>query len=344
MGKLAEKKVDGVFTIWEARALVKELGLEKAMGKITAVTTGTFEPIEAVSLFFQIQEVFPKIKFGKLSLNEVEAYPHGKEGGGILSASVVGQKEDHGYSGAHVVEDLVRGKKVRIRAQGQLTDLFSRKELDDLVDLKTLKSAEVEITISRELKGSGIINSSGKSIICDLGALLPDYGNINYSGCGDISPFSYKGLMANLKMGTPVFLGGAIGNISSKGMDEITLRADLRGMNSDYLRAGSFGKSGSTLYLGIGVTFVIKSPEELAELLKENETLLIDVFDIGKSVEPEKSCGQFSFYELNQGSVIFQGKETRTAHTASSFKAREIAMALKERIERGEFPLCQKQE
>ena len=343
LGNLSNEKVAGVYTIWEARKLVEELGIEGAAGRIRLVVMGTFEPLEAVGLSFQVKKVFPKIKFEKLHLNGVEAYPFGKDGSGVLSASMEGVVGDKIQSGAHIIEELVNGKKVRIKAQGRISDCFSRKDLDDLVDLKTLESAKLQVTISRELKGFGIINSSEKSIISDLGALLPDNGNINYSGCGEISPFSYRSLLNHIKVGTPIFVGGAIGSVTEIG-EELVLRANLREMNCKFLRAGSFGKSGSALYLGIGIPFGINTKEDLQHLMDGNEKLMIDIFDLGNPENNEVACGQFSVNQLSQGNVIYRGKETRTASTASVLKAKEVILELKEKIERGEFPICQKHE
>ena len=68
LGNLSNEKVAGVYTIWEARKLVEELGIEGAAGRIRLVVMGTFEPLEAVGLSFQVKKVFPKIKFEKAAL------------------------------------------------------------------------------------------------------------------------------------------------------------------------------------------------------------------------------------------------------------------------------------
>jgi uncharacterized protein (DUF39 family) len=56
-----------------------------------------------------------------------------------------------------------------------------------------------------------------------------------------------------------------------------------------------------------------------------------------------KSLGEVSYKDLRSGEIVLNGKKIATAPLSSYYKAREIAVILKEWIERGDFLLGEPQ-
>ena len=83
----------------------------------------------------------PPIKMGSITLNDVPA------SGGLaavdtyLGATEPSTTKGIEYGGAHVIEDLLRGRAVRLKATGPGTDCYPRTEIDTWVTLEELNQA-----------------------------------------------------------------------------------------------------------------------------------------------------------------------------------------------------------
>ena len=127
-----------VLTVEELKAKVAEVGVAKAAKKVDVITTGTFEQMESSGAIINLGHTDPPIKIRRCWLDGVPAYSgfgavdlylgasstaellEGEEvrGGETTSKIVKG--------GGNVIEDLIAGKPIQVRAQGQVTDCYPR--------------------------------------------------------------------------------------------------------------------------------------------------------------------------------------------------------------------------
>ena len=104
-------------------------------------------------------------------------------------------------------------------------------------------------------------NSSDRVMYTYMGTLLPKFGNATYSASGTLSPIYNDPDYETIGLGTRIFLCGADGYILGQGTQHdpvnssgtLMVRGDLRAMSTEYLRAATFHKYGTSLYVGIGV-------------------------------------------------------------------------------------------
>src|SRR3972149_4740377 len=116
--------------------IVAEKGIKKAAEEVDVVTTGTFGPMCSSGAFLNTGHIKPRCKFTRAWLNGVSAYA------GLAAVDVyIGATElpvndpantvfpgRFAYGGGHVIEDLVAGKDVELRAEAYGTACYPRKE------------------------------------------------------------------------------------------------------------------------------------------------------------------------------------------------------------------------
>ena len=80
------------------------------------VTTGTFGAMCSSGAFINFGHSDPPIRMTNIMMNGVEAY------GGLAAVDTyigaTAKAEGRGYGGAHVIEDLIAGKKIHLHAWG----------------------------------------------------------------------------------------------------------------------------------------------------------------------------------------------------------------------------------
>ena len=123
------KKKACVLTAEEIIPLVEEKGYEQAAREVDVVTTGTFSPMCSSGAFLNFGHSKPRMKIQKAWLNGVAAY------GGLAACDVyIGATEipdddpankihpgRFSYGGGHVIEDLIAGQSVSLKALSYLT-------------------------------------------------------------------------------------------------------------------------------------------------------------------------------------------------------------------------------
>ena len=144
-----------VVTAEEMVGIVKKHGPVEAARKVDVVTTGTFSPMCSSGAFINFGHSNPTTKALKVWLNNVPAYA------GLAAVDVyIGATEpteddplnkvfpgEFLYGGGHVLEDLVAGKKVLLKAVGYGTDCYPNKNLEKEVTLADLPYALLEFRI-----------------------------------------------------------------------------------------------------------------------------------------------------------------------------------------------------
>ena len=123
---------------------VRTMGKEKAAKEVDVVTTGTFSPMCSSGLLFNIgQQEPPTIKTSKVTVNGVPAYA------GLAAVdSYIGATEPREddplnkvypgqfkYGGGNVIEDLVAGRSVSLRAEAYGTDCYPKNKQERKIKL-----------------------------------------------------------------------------------------------------------------------------------------------------------------------------------------------------------------
>jgi uncharacterized protein (DUF39 family) len=208
-----------VVTAEEMTGIVRKKGAAKAAREIDVVTTGTFSPMCSSGAFINFGHTKPAIKAAKVWLNDVPAYA------GLAAVDIyVGATEpaeddplngvhpgQFKYGGGHVIQDLVAGKAIRLRATAYGTDCYPNRRINKRVKLSDLPNAVLLNPRNAYQNYNCAINLSNKTIYTYMGVLKPRAGNANYSTSGQLSPLLNDPYYLTMGLGTRIFLGGAKG-------------------------------------------------------------------------------------------------------------------------------------
>ena len=140
-----------VVTAEEVVDMVKEQGVKKTARMVDVVTTGTFGPMCSSGIYFNIKQSTPKIKCGggRVTVDGVAAYAGWAAADIMVGCSAMTDEDPRNavypglfkFGGAHVIQKLVAGKKVRIQVRTYGTDCYPRKEYDAELGLSDMNDA-----------------------------------------------------------------------------------------------------------------------------------------------------------------------------------------------------------
>ncbi|MFC1891761.1 homocysteine biosynthesis protein [Thermodesulfobacteriota bacterium] len=368
--KIKEGKVV-VVTASEMSDIVKRKGPEKAAREVDVVTTGTFAPMCSSGAFLNFGHTKPAIKASKVWLNNVPVYA-GLAAVDVYLGATESTEDDplnavhpgqFKYGGGHVINDLVAGKKINLRAVAYGTDCYPNKEVEKKVSLSDLPNATLMNPRNAYQNYNCAINLTSKTIYTYMGVLKPKAGNANYSTSGELSPLFNDPYYLTMGLGTQIFLGGAKGYIMGPGTQHnpgvernkagiplrpagtLMLMGDLKEMDPKWLGGVSMLGYGCSLAVGMGVPIPVLN-EEIARFTGvSDDDLFTQVIDYGNDYPKgvSRSLAQVSYAELKSGSIKFSGQDVPTVPISSHVRALEIANTLKEWIDSGDFLLTEPQ-
>ncbi len=362
MGKLSKNEVEKsareineridqgeatVVTADEMVDIVDDKGKVEAAKDVDVVTTGTFGAMCGSGLWLNLGHADPPIKLDKLWLNDVEAYTAGAAVDAYLGATSRSETEGIEYGGGHVIEDLVRGKEIKIRGVGHSTDCYPRREIETTITLDDLNQAVLCNPRNAYQRYNAATNSRPEAIHTYMGTLLPNYGNVTFSGAGTLSPLNNDPDYQTIGPGTRIFLGGTEGYVFWEGTQHnptesfgtIMTVGDLKEMDSEYLRGASVNEYGVSLYVGIGIPIPVLN-ERIAETTGiPDEEITTNVLDYGKPQRDRPKLREISYAKLKSGEIELKGEKRPVSPLSSLKKAGEISRTLKKEIEKGEFKL-----
>ena len=354
-----------VVTAEEMIDIVDQDGPEKAAQKVDVVTTGTFGTMCSSGAFLNFGHSKPRIKVHKAWLNDVTAYA------GLAAVDLyIGATElpdddpmnkvfpgDFKYGGGHVIEDLVAGKDVQLRAIAYGTDCYPRKELNTWIKLQDLNEAILMNPRNSYQNYNCAVNPSNKTIYTYMGTLKSKLGNANYSSAGQLSPLMNDPYYRTIGIGTRIFLGGGVGyvvwqgtqhspaarrgdnGVPRAGAGTLSVMGDLKQMSSDWLLGVSYRGYGASLSVGLGIPIPILDADMARFTAVKDEDIYAQVVDYSQNypnLEPV-SLGEVSYKQLKSGEMELQGKKIPTSPLSSYARARQIAIMLKEWIQKGDF-------
>jgi len=336
-----------VVTASEMKEIIDELGYKKASEEVDVVTTGTFGAMCSSGVFMNFGHSDPPIKMQRVWLNDVEAYTGIAAVDAYLGAAQLSETLGLEYGGAHVIEDLVRGKDVTLRAISYGTDCYPRKEIVTEISLDDLNQAIMVNPRNATQIYRAATNSSDQILRTYMGTLLPNFGNVTFSGVGEISPLVNDPEYRTIGIGTRIFLCGGVGYIIGEGTQHcppygtLMVKGDLKKMSPDYMRAATIPGYGVTLFVGIGIPIPILD-EEIARFTGvRDKDIMVEIVDFGVPRRVRPVVKRVSYEELKSGKVEINGEEVRVSPLSSEYMARKIMKELKKMIEKGEFYLTE---
>lgn len=361
-----------VVTAEEMIGIVKEAGAVGAARKVDVVTTGTFGIMCSSGAFLNFGHTKPRIRASKVYLNGVEAYSGVAAVDCYIGATQTREDDPLNkvfpgrfrYGGGHVIEDLVAGRGVKLEATSYGTDCYPSRSYEATVTLKDLPDAVLLNPRNAYQNYNCAVNFSKKTIYTYMGILRPDCANANYSTSGQLSPLLNDPLYKTIGIGTRIFLGGGIGYVIGPGTQHnpkvnrsengvvmggagtISVRGDMKGMSSKFLRGASLTGYGCSLNVGIGIPIPILN-EEMAQFTGvSDDDIQVPVVDYGSDY-PEgggQALAYVTYGQLRTGEITFDGEKVTTAPLSSYSSALQIAQTLKEWIQAGKFLIGEPQE
>jgi len=331
-----------VVTAAEMKEIVAELGAEDAAKEVDVVTTGTFGAMCSSGAFFNFGHADPPIKMQRVWLNDVEAYTGVAAVDAYLGATQLSETEEM-YGGGHVIEELVEGKEVELKATGYGTDCYPRKELYTEISLEDVNQAVMVNPRNAYQRYNAATNSSNRILRTYMGTLLPNFGNVTFAGTGEISPLNNDPEYRTIGVGTRIFLCGAKGYIIGEGTQHappygtLMVKGDLKEMKAEYMKAAYFPGYGATLFVGIGIPIPILDAEMARFTAVRNGEIETKILDFGVPRRDRPVVRKVTYEELISGKVEINGEEVRVSPLSSFYMAEKIMKELKRQIERGKF-------
>lgn len=337
-----------VVTADEMPAIVDELGEEGALEEVDVVTTGTFGAMCSSGAFFNFGHADPPIRMERIWLNDVEAYAGIAAVDAYLGATEEAEDRDQPYGGAHVLEELVSGGTVELRATSHGTDCYPRRSVTTELLLEDMNQAIMVNPRNSYQRYNAATNATDRTLHTYMGTLLPRCGNVSYSGAGTLSPLANDPNFQVIGSGVPIFLAGAAGMVvgegtqhsAGSGFGTLMVTGDLKQMRQEFLRAAVMNGYGVTLYLGVGVPIPVLDTGIVRSTAVRDEDILTDVIDYGTPRRDRPALARVSYADLKSGSVEIGGEAVRTSSLSSYRKARAVAQELKAWIEAGKMELA----
>ncbi|MHA1580235.1 MAG: homocysteine biosynthesis protein [Candidatus Freyarchaeota archaeon] len=334
-----------VVTAEEMVKIVEEQGEKKAAKEIDVVTTGTFGAMCSSGAFLNFGHSDPPIKMEQLWLNDVEAYHGNAAVDCYIGATKMSTLKPFKYGGGHVIEDLVGGKEITLRARAYGTDCYPRTHLETTLTIDDLNQAILCNPRNASQRYEAATNGRDETIYTYMGKLLANYGNVTYSGSGCLSPLYNDPDYETIGIGTRIFLGGGVGYIIGEGTQHdprnhfgtIMVKGDLKQMSPEYLKGAAFTKYGTTMYVGLGIPIPILNEGLAKKTAISDEDIVTEVVDYGVPRRNRPVLRKVTYKELKSGKIELNGKTVKVSPLSSLKTARKIAQTLKEWIEEGRF-------
>jgi uncharacterized protein (DUF39 family) len=358
-----------VWTVEELKARVADIGVTQAAKEVDVITTGTFEPMESSGAIINLGHTDPPIKIRKCWLDGVPAYAGFGAVDLYLGATqqvdytdvgdIPDGEESRERGGGHVIEDLIAGKPIQLRAIGQVTDCYPRASFDTTITRDTIN--QFYLFNPRNLYQNFIVGVNGgdRPLFTYLGPLQPRLSNAVYSNPGAISPLLNDPDLKLIGIGSQIFLGGGIGYIAWEGTQHFPLQkrlpnrtpvgpaatlaliGDAKQMNPKWVRGCYFKNYGPSLMLGVGVPLPVLSEDVVNGCAIQDKDIVAPVVDFSIPRRVRPTFGLVSYAQLKAGRITIDGKSVKVAPLASIFLSRQVALELKQWIERGEFTLSE---
>ncbi|MEL6912099.1 MAG: homocysteine biosynthesis protein [Cyanobacteria bacterium J06598_4] len=358
-----------VWTVAEVKAKIDQLGITQIFEQIDVITTGTFEPMESSGAIINLGHTDPPIKIRQCWLDGIPAYAAFGAVDLYLGATATADynlqdsdpnlREGSEKGGGHVIEDLIAGRAVQLKAIGQKTDCYPRATWENAITKDNIN--QFYLFNPRNLYQNFIVGVNGgdRTLYTYLGALQPRLGNAVYSNPGAISPLLNDPDLTSVGIGSKIFLGGGIGYIAWEGTQHFPLQkrlpnrtpigpaatvalvGDAKQMSADWVRGCYFKNYGPSIMLGVGVALPVTSEKVVQNCAVLDRDIVAPVIDFSIPRRVRPTFGLVSYEQLQKGHVTIDGQSVRVAPLASKYRSLQVAQEIKAWIQAGEFTLTE---
>jgi uncharacterized protein (DUF39 family) len=348
-----------VLTAEEFAGLAAEEGVSGAAKKVDVVTTGTFGPMCSSGVMLNFGHSDPPIRMAEIWLNDVAAYGGLAAVDTYLGVTQPSRTRGAEYGGAHVIEDLLRGKAVRLKATSPGTDCYPRTEIDSWITLDDLNQAYFFNPRNAYQNYAVAVNTTDQALYTYLGTLLPRLGNATFCSAGALSPLLNDPTYRTIGVGSRIFVAGAPGYVAWEGTQHnphtdrddhgvpvrpagtLAVIADLKQANPEFFSAATFTKYGASSFVGIGAPIPVLDEDIAATLALTDADLTATIYDYGVQHRSRPALGTVTYAQLRSGSIEVNGKKVPTGPISSLPKARAVATELKRWITEERFELAE---
>jgi uncharacterized protein (DUF39 family)/CBS domain-containing protein len=327
------------------KRLVESSGVSVAFREVDVVTTGTFGAMCSSGAIINVGHADPPIKIEKAWINDVPICHPGAAVDLYIGATAMSERQSFEYGGGHVIEDLVGGKEVELKATAYGTDCYPRTQVKTNLTKDNLNQFYLLNFRNCYQRYACAVNSRDETIYTYMGKLLPRLKNATFSGAGELNPLMNDPDYETIGIGTRIFLGGTQGYIIGEGTQHdpqnrfgtIMVRGDAKKMSPEFLRGASFTRYGTTLYVGLGIPIPILNDGLAKKTAIRDEEIFTNVVDYGVPRRDRPKLAKVSYKELKSGAITVGDRRIRVSSLSSLKTARKIAGTLKSWIENGEF-------
>jgi L-aspartate semialdehyde sulfurtransferase len=358
-----------VLTVEALKARVLAVGVTQTAQEVDVITTGTFEPMESSGAIFNLGQTDPPIKIRQCWLDGVPAYAgfgavdlylgasQMSEYGSMAEVNDSDPSKERG--GGHVIEDLIAGKGVSLKAIGQVTDCYPRSQFETTITRDRIN--QFYLLNPRNLYQNFIVGTNGgdRALHTYLGVLQPRLGNAVYSNPGALSPLLNDPELNVIGIGTRILLGGGIGYVTWEGTQHFPLQkrlpnqtpigpaatlaliGDAKLMDPYWVRGCYFKGYGASLMLGVAVPLPVLNERVVEHAAVQDQDLVAPIVDFSIPRRVRPTFGLVSYAQLKSGKLSIDGKVVRVAPLASLYRSRQVAQLLKDKILAREFFLTE---
>jgi uncharacterized protein (DUF39 family) len=261
--------------------------------------------------------------------------------------------------GGHVIEDLIAGKSIQVRAIGQVTDCYPRSTFETTITRDTIN--QFYLFNPRNLYQNFIVGVNGgdRPLHTYLGPLQPRLGNAVYSNPGSLSPLLNDPDLQIVGIGTKIFLAGGIGYVAWEGTQHFPLQkrlenrtpigpsatlaliGDAKQMDARWIRGCYFKSYGPSMMMGVGVPLPVLNAGVVERCAVQDKELVAPIVDFSIPRRVRPTFGLVSYAQLKSGRITIEGRTVRVASLASLFLSRKVAQELKQWIKEGIFTLTE---
>jgi len=348
------KKIkEGDIVVLTAEEFIELVENEGKVGKVArevdVITTGTFGIMCSSGAVVNLGHSDPPIKIERAWINDVPVCHSGAAVDLYIGASKMSEIRPFEYGGGHVIEELVRGNEVELRATAYGTDCYPRTQLLTRLTKYDLNQFILLNFRNTYQKYVCAVNSSDETIYTYMGKLYPRIGNATFSGAGALNPLTRDPTYRSIGIGTRIFLGGGVGYVIGEGTQHnpkagfgtLMVKGDAKKMKPEYIRGAAITGYGTSMFVGLGIPIPIIDMELARSAAKRDEDLITDIVDYGVPRRERPVLGKVSYAELKSGRIVVGEKTVKVSPLSSLPMARKIAMELKKWIEEGEFYLTE---
>jgi uncharacterized protein (DUF39 family)/predicted transcriptional regulator len=334
-----------VLTGEEMKKLVESSGVEVAFKEVDVVTTGTFGAMCSSGALINLGHSDPPIKIQKAFINDVEVCHPGAAVDLFIGATNASEKQPFEYGGGHVIQDLVAGREVELKATAYGTDCYPRTALKTNLTKDDLNQFILLNFRNCYQRYNCAVNGSDETIYTYMSKLLPKMRNATYSGAGELNPLMNDPDYETIGLGSRIFLGGGQGYIIGEGTQHspknlngtLMVKGDAKKMSEEFLQGAAFTRYGTSMYVGLGIPIPILNEGLAKKTAIRDSEIFTDVVDYSVMRRDRPKLKRVSYEELKSGSITVGDQKIRVSSLSSLKMAKTVARTLKGWIDEGQF-------